>query len=216
MSRKRHKIYFGRHQLVKSQAIKVSKAGEFMKIDTGKILPRPSKGGRKSPGHNKYSTTASRGPDEAGHYPDYTIVLRPPEDDKKPANEEEEWFEKELTELAPFTTREDSSANYVLHMRKFNLGLSKRSTRTMVTKIDSYINQRRHKLIIKENTALSWKGLLAMVLGLFGLLIGILFWQFAEDEKAVKKPATKRVAAPMPSQTRAQRGPVPQQTRKNY
>ena len=222
MSRKRHKILFGRHQLVRSEAIRVSKGGEFRKIDTGK-LPSYKSGRKQSSVHSKYST--HRGPDDEGNYPDYTIVLRPPEDDKKPTNqEEEEWSEKELNELAPFTTREQSSGNYVLHMRKYNLGFTKRSTRTMVTKVDSYIKQRRHKLTIKENTAISWKGMLAMVLGLFGLLIGILFWQFAEDEKALqkKKPANKRVAAavPKPSQnnhTRAPiRGAVPQQTRKNY
>jgi len=205
-SRKKHLFTFGREQVVKSQAIKVTSSGDFVRLDTG-ATHRPYKEGKKYAG----AAGSSKGPDENGHYDDYTLVLRPPNDDKKPDpnDEEAEWFEKELTELAPFTYREEASGNYVLHMRKFNLGQSMRRSRTLVTRLESYINKRRHKLVIKENAALSWKGMLALVLGLFSLLIGILVWQFAEDEKAHKSAARKSHKTSKPSRNQANKGPVP-------
>jgi hypothetical protein len=197
-SRKQHHIFFGRKQLVKSQAIKVTSSGEFARLDTGNVFPRATAKGKQQA--KKYNSHSNYGPDENGHFDDYTIVLRPPEDNQRPdqIEEDSEWFEKDLIELAPYTYREETSGNYVLHMRKFNMRQSKRRTRTMVSKVESYINNRRQKLVIKENSPLSWQGMLSLMLGLFSLLIGILIWQFVEDDKAQEAAKRRKQKATMP------------------
>ena len=202
-SRKQHHIWFGRKQLVKSQAIKVTSSGDFARLDTGNAFPRGTANGSKQQS-KKYNSNSKYGPDENGHFDDYTIVLRPPEDDPRPDlnKDDSEWFEKELIELAPYTYREESSGNYVLHMRMFNMRQSKRRTRTMVSKLESYINHRRQKLVIKENSPLSWQGMLSLMLGLFSLLIGILIWQFVEDDKAQKVAKRRKQKVPIPVQNK--------------
>ena len=192
-SRKQHHIFFGRKQLVKSQAIKVTSSGEFARLDTGNVFPRATAKGKQH--SKKYNSHSNYGPDENGHFDDYTIVLRPPEDNQQsdPTKEDSQWFEKELIELAPYTYREESSGNYVLHMRKFNMRQSKRQTRTMVSKLESYINHRRHTLVIKESVPVSWLGLLSIMFGIFFLLIGILIWQFAEEEREAQKSERRKL-----------------------
>lgn len=87
--------------------------------------------------------------------------------------------------------------NRVVPMRKFNLGQTKRRTRTMKGKIDSYINLKRHQLIIKENAAVSWKGILALVFGLFLLMLTFLIGQFYEE------PTTRQMGGPRQTPKRA-------------
>jgi hypothetical protein len=203
-NKKKCHVVFGREQLVKSQAIKVKRNGEFVNIDSGPIAPRVPK--------KKGMPTLSRsynGPDVNGHYNDFTIIIRPPEDDKKPTDEDAEWFEKELTALAPFSSKEDSSGNYVLRMRQYSLYKeSSHHTRTLVTRIESYIKQRRHRLSIKENSPVSWQGLVAMLVGTFALLAGIMLGQFSAENEELKAIKKRNLRAPMPRTTQPSRGPV--------
>jgi len=171
------KLQFSRRQLLQTQAIKVDKDGGFVRVDTGPPMHHYSPDARKKKRKNK------GGPDVDGYWDSYTLILRPPvnpahvDDDYHQEDDESANFEVDLSPLQPFTYaqkqqgKEDQPAsnsdNRVLAMRQFNLGHTKRRTRTMTSKIDSYIQQRRHQLIIKENANLSWQGVLSMVFGLF-------------------------------------------------
>lgn len=197
-------LFFGREQLVKTQAIKVKPNGEFVNIDMGPILPVVKKKGKAT-----YSRSYN-GPDESGHYNDFTIILRPPNNDKKPTDENAEWYEKELTALAPFASKEeeDSSGNYVLRMRQYALFKdSSHHTRTLVTRIESYIKQRRHRLSIKEYAPLSWLGVMSMLVGTLFLLIGIMLCQFAADHEELKAVQKRNLRPPMPRTPQPSRGP---------
>jgi len=176
------KMKLARKQLVKSEAIKVSAEGDFVRLDTSPQVTRTK--GKKA----KYQNS---GPDVDGNYNSYHVVFREPSDEYRDYGDEEH-PEVSLAPIYEYTYPESASGNRVLQMRKFNLGQTKRRTRTMVSKVDSYVRQRRHKLTIKENCALSWQGVLATVLGLFAFLLTILIGQFSEPEDPWKRKPSKR------------------------
>lgn len=122
----------------------------------------------------------------------YNILQRPPIVNDDPDDESGQ-YEADLSPLDEFTYPDEDNNNRVIPMRKFNLGQTKRRTRTMKGKIDSFINLKRHQLIIKENAAVSWKGILALVFGLFLLMLTFLIGQFYEEPTAqLKGPGTRR------------------------
>jgi hypothetical protein len=170
--------------LVKSQTIKVDKYNNFVAIDTGKPH-RYSTNARKSQKQNR------AGPDADGNYDSYTIHLRPPiqNEDRDDATAK---YEADLQPIEQFTSQDENTENRVLNMRRFNLGHTKRRTATMTGKVDSYILQRRHQLVIKENAALSFKGIMALVLGLFGILMTALVGQLWDEDPKTGGPGTRR------------------------
>lgn len=183
-------LKFSRRQLVKSQPIKVDKDNNFVRIDTGPQMHHYSAQARKKKRKNK------GGPDIDGNYDSYTVVLRPPIVNED-LEDESGQYETDLSSLEQFTEQEEGTENRVLAMRKYNFGQTKRRTRTMTSKLDSYIQQRRHQLVIKENASLSWKGVLAMVFGIFFLLLTFLIGQFFEEENSTTRgPGTRRTTVP--------------------
>jgi hypothetical protein len=192
------KLTFSRKQLVKTQAIKVDKDHNFVKIDSGPPMHRYTKDARKKQKRKKNNG----GPDDDGNYDSYTMVLRPPIENNDPEDETAQ-FEVALSALDAFTYDEEGTDNRVLPMRQFNIGQTKRRTRTMTSKVDSYIQQRRHQLIIKENASLSWQGVLAVVFGLFFLLITFLVGSFFDElTTPTGGPGTRRKTTAPKKKTR--------------
>ena len=183
--RKSTKLVFSRKQLVKSQAIKVDKYNNFVAIDSGRP-PYYSAPSRKAQVYNR------AGPDVDGNYDTYTIHLRPPIHNNEDPDDATAEYETDLQVMEQFTSRDENTGNRVLNMRRFNLGQTKRRTSSMTGRLDSYILQRRHQLTIKENSALSFKGIMALVLGLFGILMTALVGQLWDDDPKTGGPGTRR------------------------
>ena len=170
--------------MVKSQAIKVDKYNNFVEIDTG----RPS----RHFSHKKGQKYKPAGPDADGNYDSYTIHLRPPMQSQDPNDSAAAHLEVELNMIEPFTSKDEDSENRVLNMRRFNIGQTRRRTSTMTNKLDSYIQQRRHQLVIKENAALSFKGIFALILGLFGILLTALVGQWYDEDPKTGGPGARK------------------------
>jgi hypothetical protein len=185
---------FSRKQLVRTDSIVVDKDHQFVRFDTG-----PPAAHHYSAKARKKKKQSRSGPDIDGNFATYTIVLRPPIENTDP-NDETGQYEADLTPLEDFTYRDADTDNVVLHMRKYNLGKTHRRSKTMSNKIDSYVKQRRHQLVIKENAPISWQGILALVIGLFLLLLTVLIGQFAEEPRT-GGPGTRRSAGSSSSST---------------
>jgi len=151
-------LEFPRSQIVKADAVKVDKDHVFQRLDSGVSY------------HNRKNKNI--GPDGDGLYDSYVIVLRTPVDDE----------ENDLTALEKFTYR-DNEGNLVMPMRKYNLGRTRRRTKTMTVKVDTYVKRRRKSLVLKESAPLSWQGIVLLVLGIFLLLLTLLIGQFIEETK---------------------------------
>lgn len=192
------KVEFSRQQIVKSVAIKIDKQGNFVKLDNSPTIPMYS-GKRKG----KYKSN-SKGPDREGLYDSYTLVLR----DGAPESSSNE-YEASLDTIKQFTHPEEggNNENLVLSMRRFNFGQTRRRTKTMVSKVDAYLKHRRHQLTIKENSPLSWQGIVGLVLGLFGFLLTCLIGQFWDEPNQVGGPGARRRRQTQPAPRRRQPRP---------
>jgi hypothetical protein len=172
-------LKFSKKQLVRSEAIIVDKYNNFVTKDSGR----------------RYGTSTKKdraGPDSEGNYDTYTIHLRDPISSDETSSEDSK-LEVSLSSLESFMSVDKDSGNKVLNMRQFNLGQSKRRTSTMTNKLDSYILNRRHSVIIKENTSISALGMFSLVIGLFGILLTALVGQFwDEDEPKTGGPGVRR------------------------
>jgi len=194
-------IEFPRKHLVASYPVKVDKFGKFQEVDKtgGMGGATTGRGGRKSKS-KKYR----KGPDVHGWYDSYSIHLKPQIEMDRSADADDDdatYPNPNIPNQKQTSTTNDitnqlsavSSAyydrgqedkdrdNYIIYMRQFNLGKSRRRTRTQTTKIDSYIAGRRHKLTLKENSGLAWQGVLAVVFGLFAFILTLLLGQFADE-----------------------------------
>lgn len=177
-------LNFSRKQLVKSQAIKVDKLNNFVRVDSGQLNHNYSAKARKTQKKNR------AGPDIDGNYDSYTMHLRPPIQNDDPDDESAK-YEIDLAKIEQFTSRDEGTENRVLAMRQFNIGQTKRRSKTMTNKLDAYIQQRRHQLVIKENSSLGWQGVVALVFGIFFIMLTCLAGQFV-DEPKTGGPGTRR------------------------
>lgn len=136
-----------------------------------------------------YKTDFNGVSDKEGNYDSYYLVLQPGKSDvneKKEGKEDEEDDDKveesDFEAIKDYTTM-DNEGRLVISMRRFNLGQTRRRTRTLVNKVDTYVKRRRDKLVLKENASLSVWGILQLVIGIFMLLLTILLGQFMEESK---------------------------------
>jgi hypothetical protein len=196
-----------RQQLSNVMGIKTKRDGTFV-TDQNVVLMEPyttkKKGKSKSSSYAKSS--AYKGPDENGHYLTYAILLRD-RDTSKPdivVNGEEETEtvpEVDLTPLLPYLDAIESTSDsakmephppqYRLIPRKFGTRHSQRRVRTMVQKIESYMKHRRQKLVVIENAAPAWQGIVLIVVGAMVVLITCAVGQFY-DEVAHRGPGVRR------------------------
>lgn len=202
----KHKVIFPRRQLIKAEALKVDKEGNFISVsprlddfNDRQIAPKKGKGGK----YNKYKKTSTsyKGPDLNGHYPSYRIIFRentisPPNMEQKTgdsvdgsiniqADIDEGVPDADLTPLKPFMEQNDDG-DWIIIIRKFNIYQSRRRVKTTVQKIESFSRRRRHQLTVKETCPPAWQGILLLVLGLFGFLLTLLIGQFW-DEPIVRR-----------------------------
>mmetsp|Transcript_32205 Transcript_32205/g.54417 ORF Transcript_32205/g.54417 Transcript_32205/m.54417 type:complete len:393 (-) Transcript_32205:73-1251(-) len=169
---------------------------------------------------NGYNYRA-RGPDEDGNYDSYIIVLRDPlptsESDQGGEGEDHEEspsmkMARQMQEqhnrmandpnslanrLAPYAVVADgsdltSSTEYVLHLRDFNVGHTRRLARTVVSKINAYVKGRRSSFIIRESRPIPWQGLVMLILGIFSTVLCLLIGQFWEENDPTKNGSYKQ------------------------
>ena len=216
-----------RDQIANVMAVKTQRDGTFV-TDRNIVLMDPyvKKKGKKKQTYQKSSSY--KGPDENGNYLSYAIILQK----KEQSNSEQESNESnilgetisqvDLTPLLPYVDSLESTASdtadidpsltlkqYRLIPRKFGTRHNQRRVRGMVQKIEGYIKHRRQKLVIHENAAPAWQGIVLIVLGATTLLITIALGQFY-DEEVVKGPGVRRKEQlkkhnPSPSSTIAKR-----------
>jgi hypothetical protein len=183
-----------RHQIVATMGVKTTKDGTFV-TDQNVVLHEPFIPGRgQSKDYNKKSSY--KGPDADGYYISYGIVLQ----DKKSVNDHHseggnimnDSDDVDLQALVPYadpyerTVHEQEEQQqqqpstikyYRLIPRQFGVRESKRRVRTMVTKLDGYIQRRRQKLIVREFAPPAWQGVVMMVVGSMTFFVALALGQ---------------------------------------
>lgn len=206
-------MVFPRSQLIRAEAMKVTKDGTFVSLSPrlDDFVDPPAKGKGK-----KKKTTSYKGPDQNSHYPSYRITLRDASNNKQ-ANSEQtgdsvdgsaEPEDVSLAAVDAFMERGEGDERTII-IRQFGIQQSRRRVKTTAQKIDSYIKRRRHKLTVKENAPPSWQGILMLVLGLFGLLLSLLigqFWDEATPTRRQSGPGARSRTTPVMKGKRPQYG----------
>jgi len=98
---------------------------------------------------------------------------------KKWDNESE--YLPRLDELVDFADKVEDG-QYVLILRKYNIGHTRRSPTSMVHRITQYEKKQRENLTIREFRNVRWQGIVGIVLGIFSLLLILLVGQFADPQ----------------------------------
>ena len=153
----------------------------------------------------------NNGPDRDGNYESYVIVLRdplpPPDEDQVEFGDAEESPSMKMARkmaaqhnsmehdpnslaslLEPFAVSNDGGSNteYMVHLRDFNLGQTRRLARTAVSKINAYSKGRRSSCILRESRPVAWQGLVLLILGIFSFVLCLLLGQFWEEYDPTK------------------------------
>ena len=204
-----------REQIIRSDVVKVDADGKVVRVLEGTaaagVMPHryaPASKKKKKSGNAKASRydMGDKGPDDDGNYDSYVLVIRElgaetsaSEEDKEEGADndgEDEKLPKSVRhptnslEALRSIIQPNDSGEYVFHMRRFNVGQSRRKALSTVTRINSYIRNRRHKLAVRETKHVAWQAIVAIVLGLFSLILSLLCGQFFEHEQ------THRVVGP--------------------
>jgi hypothetical protein len=178
-----------RHQILSTMGVKTTKDGTFV-TDQNVVLNEPF-----IPGQTKdYKKKSSyKGPDADGYYISYGIVLQ----DKKSVDNHHvpegenimnDADDVDLQALVKYADPYERPANnaeeqpssvkyYRLIPRQFGVRESKRRVRTMVTKLDGYIQRRRQKLIVREFAPPAWQGVVLMVVGSMTFFVALALGQ---------------------------------------
>jgi len=90
-----------------------------------------------------------------------------------------------LKGLEDFAVRE-TDGQYLLTMRKYNVGHKMRRVSALVNKINLFVNGSKDRLVIRENRIVVWQGIVGMVFGIFSFLLSLLLGQFSEPDNRVK------------------------------
>jgi hypothetical protein len=155
------------------------------------------------------------GPDANGFYDSYILVLRDPLPPiTESSNGEGDEYESPklshdpnsfASQLAPFMITDDdsngrrdmeevlsSSSEYVLHLRDFNIGQTRRLARTAVSKINAYARGRRTNFVLRESRPVAWQGLVILILGIFSLVLCLLLGQFWEESDPTREGSYRK------------------------
>lgn len=195
-------MQFPRTQITLAEAIKTEKDGHFVSSSPRLDDFRDSKTKRSNTARKFSSQKSSyKGPDLNGHYPSFRIGLRnadksnkrkyPKNDDKQPLDIMNKIDLEPIKHLLEILQGEHAHENegqeiYSLIFRKFNILQSRRKVIMTSRKIDSYINLRRDKLIVKESGAPCWQSIVCFVFGLIGFLLTLLLGQFWDPQSPRK------------------------------
>ena len=149
-----------------------------------------------------------KGPDENGLYDSYALVLREAGGGRNVGEggasstdpDAQMWHSNEQNSLSPLFAYAvpNDDMEYIVNMRMFNFGNTRRRALTSVTKVNSYSKNRRTRVMITESKNIAWQTVIAIVFGLFSLTLSLLigqFWEPAETER-VGGPGTRRRVPP--------------------
>ena len=223
-------LNIARRQLVSSLPVKTQKDGTFVadenvKIDDYTAGRNQYKKGKKGKKYNKKKNTGNyKGPDDDGYYLSYEFIFKDKDiatvhrrvrEQGEMAGEAPDADESEdeqnlpetvsLEPLMPFLQATNDDDEYRLVVRQFRSAQSRRRVRTMTQKVTSYIKRRRQKLVVKENAAPSWQGIVMLVLGLVGFLLSVLLGQVWEEESPKVTSLQERRRLKQQQQQRQQR-----------
>ena len=104
-----------------------------------------------------------------------------------------------LKGLEDFAVRE-ADGQYLLTMRKYNVGHKMRRVSALVNKINLFATGSKDRLMIRENRIVVWQGIVGMVFGIFSFLLSLLLGQFSDPDNRVK---TRGPGSRMASRTMA-------------
>ena len=161
------------------------------------------------------------GPDKDGNYDSYVVIFRDPLPtiESNQEGEQEDHDESSsmkmaremqahhnrlandpnslANRLAPYAVVADgsdlaSSTEYILHLRDFNIGFTRRLARTSVSKINAFAKGRRSSFILRESRPVPWQGLVLLILGIFSTVLCLLIGQFWEENDPTKEGSYKK------------------------
>ncbi len=160
------------------------------------------------------------GPDKDGNYDSYVVIFRDPLPTSESSQEGGEDHEESpsmkmarqmqaqhnrmandpnslANRLAPYAVVADgsdlaSSTEYILHLRDFNIGYTRRLARTVVSKINAYVKGRRSSFVIRESRPASGQGVVMLILGIFSTMLCLLIGQFSEENDPTKDGSYKK------------------------
>mmetsp|Transcript_1926 Transcript_1926/g.4654 ORF Transcript_1926/g.4654 Transcript_1926/m.4654 type:complete len:388 (-) Transcript_1926:76-1239(-) len=198
----------------------------------GRSNKRNKKRNKKNKKKKKYKRTNNGGPDANGNYDSYIIILREPlpdiQDEEDPNESPSKKMQRKMaaqhnrmendpnslaSQLAPFAVTNDlsrtdaatSDTEYILHLRDFNVGMTRRLARTSVTKINAYTKGRRLNCTIRESRPVKWQGLVMLILGIFSLVLCLLLGEFVEEYDPSKHGSYRSRMAEMRRREEAKR-----------
>lgn len=82
----------------------------------------------------------------------------------------------------------NAMGEYVLIMRRYNIGHTKRKVATIVTRIKQYSKEHRSRITVREKRNVRWQGILGIVFGMFSLLLALLGGQFSDPKPTLGGP----------------------------
>jgi hypothetical protein len=201
-------IQLSRRQLVNVLPIKTKNDNTYVSDTDLSSQWNPHLNNIKDTKNNKYKKGRAysidrdglySGPDNEGYYLTYSIHIKDAPafekiDNEKASNNTDAGEEDEFGGtpdahfgklLRPFLqpTGDESEHTYRLIMNHPYMRQQKRRVRVLVQKIDSYIKKRRHKLVIKETSALPWQGIVGTVLGVISFTLTLLLGTFYDEDE---------------------------------
>lgn len=202
-SRATTKVTFPPKQIVGANIVKTYKDGTVTDLHSHAHhhihQSKHDKKMEKRPEKHRKSDDAY-GPDEHGLYESYNIefkTLQPQQrqDDDNDRYNDEETENSSLDELLQFAALDETTNNLVLHMRLFNVGQTRRRVRSIISRVNMYTQGKRDKLTVRENSTVAWQGIVAIIFGVFSLLISCLVTSFWDDLMLDDLPPSKTALA---------------------
>lgn len=120
-------------------------------------------------------------------YMSYTMVLRPfdksetddDDDDDDSNNNNLDALRDNLHRLG--LTR-NARGEYQLIMRPYEPNKRRNTSRNQYNRLRQYVSRTRHGVTLRERRGAGWKGIAALVLGMFGIMLTALLGQFWEED----------------------------------
>jgi hypothetical protein len=103
---------------------------------------------------------------------------------KLPARKGKHRFPR-LDELHKWSEVGKDDGQYFVIMRKYSIGHRKRRVTSLMRSINNYMDNKRQRIILRENRNVSWKGVVGLVLGIFSFLLSILIGQFWNESNGL-------------------------------
>lgn len=83
---------------------------------------------------------------------------------------------------------------YLLTIRKFNIGETRRRVGPLISRVNNFANGKRERLVLRENRSISAVGVVIIVFSVFSLLVSLLFGQFWERKRTFGQASRCKVS----------------------